>query len=180
MKSSLIACPVAKKTGGNLILLAHFLSQGATYGNGKPAADNGIGAKVAFGKIADMHGAAASVAKARFLSHQFRKGAFKVAAFGDAVAVAAVGTGDIIAVIKEADYRSAYRFLAYAQVHRAAEFVFLEEAKGRFFKKPYLLHDTVNIQQFFLAVVLVFQKCLLKLRMTPFSMGKIVKNKFLT
>src|SRR5437588_821925 len=63
---------------------------------GWPAADDAIGAEHAMVEVGDVHRAALAAAQPSLLGEQFLHHQGRVAAFGDAVAVPAMGAGDVI------------------------------------------------------------------------------------
>ena len=62
------------------------------------AADDAVGAEVALGHVGDVHRAAAAVAIAVLAAEELGEHAADLGALGDAVAVAAMGRGDLVGV----------------------------------------------------------------------------------
>jgi hypothetical protein len=67
-------------------------------GDAHGAADNGVGAEIAVALVGDMHRAALAPAIAFFLAQQFAEHFLELGALGHAMAVAAVGGGDLVVV----------------------------------------------------------------------------------
>ena len=96
VKGSLIGRPVAKEAGGHVVTFCDYGRQGRPGRDRQSGADDAIGAKDAQGKVNDVHRAALAFAIAGALAINLRHHLGQLAAFGDQVAMAAMGRGDTV------------------------------------------------------------------------------------
>ena len=88
-------------------------------GDRQAAADDAVGAEVAPGRIGDMHRAAAPPAIAALAPEELGEHRRELGALGDAMAVAAMGRGDVVGVAQRHADANRRRLLADRQMHRA-------------------------------------------------------------
>ena len=98
VERALIVGPVAEKAHRHIGFAQTFCRQSRPHGNRQTAADNAIGPQIAGLDIGNVHRAATPVAIAGFLAEKFRKHPADIGTFGDAVAMAAMGRGDLVGV----------------------------------------------------------------------------------
>src|SRR5690606_4848536 len=116
-------------------------------GEGNAAADDAIGAQHALLDIGDVHRAALAFAEAGRLAHQLRHHPVDVHALGDAVPVAPVRGGDVVAVreLGANPYRDG--FLTRVEVDKPGHEPGGEVLSGQVLEGPDLDHSLVHIEQ---------------------------------
>ena len=95
-----------------------------------------------------MHGAALAGAEAVLAAVDLRHHAVHVAALGDAVAVAAMGAGDAIAIVEVQAHADAACLLAGIEVHETGDFTGRELDVKAFLEFADRAHGPVSRQQF--------------------------------
>ena len=125
-------------------------SQSAAGGDGDAAAHDGVGAQIALGEIGDVHGAAAALAVAGGLAHQFCQCAIQFGALGNAVAMTPVGGCNQILIRQLGTDRGGHGLLAGVQVNRAPQFVLREQCPRRLLEVPDLVHLVIDPKTGFL------------------------------
>ena len=129
------------------VLLVLGCQRGAAHQR-RAGAEDAVGPHHAQVDIGDVHGAALAAAGAGGAPVQFGEHASDVDALGDAVAVAAVGTGNVVVLAQVQHDAGGGRFLARVQMHEAGQV-----AGGEFHVHPFLefpdrLHGAVGPEQF--------------------------------
>ena len=151
MGDALAAGAVTEESHGEVVLLAlHLLGQGGAGGDGDAAGHDGVGAQVALGEVSDVHGAGAAAAVAGVTAHHLGQGLAQVAALGHAVAVAAVGGGDVVLVGHVGADGCGDCLLAQVQMDGAVDLVGAEQIPGGFLEVADLQHLLVDPQCAFL------------------------------
>ena len=97
---ALIGAAVADERDRDAAGLERLGGQRGAADQRRPAADDAVRAHHALGQIGDVHRAALAAAKAVLAAEDLGHHRLDVAALGDAVAVAAVGRGDVILVVQ--------------------------------------------------------------------------------
>src|SRR4029077_5027916 len=96
---SLAASAVPQSRGGARARGSSVAAHGPA-GEGRPAADDAVGAEHALGQVGDVHRAALAVAAAGLAAVDLGHHLADVHALGDAVAVAAMGAGDGVTAVE--------------------------------------------------------------------------------
>ena len=149
VKNSFVGCSVSEKRDGNFTVVLHFAGESGAHGDRNTAADNGVCAEVARVDVGNVHGATAASAISVLLTHKLGESLSGIGALCKAMAVAAVGTCDVIVGIKQFADGGGNGFLAYAKVNRASEHVFLKKFERLIFKIPDKVHCVVDMTQMF-------------------------------
>jgi hypothetical protein len=96
VQDALDQAAIAEEADDHLAALAQADGGAGAGGDADAAADDAVGAEDAGVEVGDVHGAALALAVAGGLAKQLRHHQVEAAALGDAVAVAAVGAGDVV------------------------------------------------------------------------------------
>src|SRR5229473_1136796 len=113
----------------------------------RAAADDAVGAEHALGQVGDVHRAALTVAAAGLAAVDLGHHLADVDAPGDAVAVAAMGAGDGVAVVEVAAYADRRRLLARVQVDESGNLAGRELRVHAFLELADRPHRPVDVQQ---------------------------------
>src|SRR5579885_1569832 len=122
MECSLVGRSIAEEADGNLAALIIPGRQSRACGKWETAAHDAVRAKHAFMDIRDMHGAALAPARSGFSPQQFRHHCAHVHTFGNAMAVAAMMTGDKVVIGQASADADRDRFFASVKMHKARHF----------------------------------------------------------
>ena len=121
MEGALVVGAVAEEGHHDLASLHLLRRQGSPHRDGNAAADDAVGAQIALGDIGNVHGAATAPAVARGLAEELGEHALHVGALGDAMAVAAMGGGDLVILGQRHADAGGARLLPDGQVHGAVD-----------------------------------------------------------
>ena len=138
------ACAVAEECDGDLAVLAELGAESRAGGDGDAGADDAVGAQVAEFDVGDVHGAALAAAVAGGTAEEFGHHLVHARALGNAVAVAAVGAGDEVAVVQGGADAGGGGFLPDVEVQGAAHLGRAEGFFGGFFEAADAPHDPVD------------------------------------
>src|SRR6516165_10385851 len=113
----------------------------------RPAADDAVGAEHALGQVRDVHRATLAVAAAGPAAVDLGHHLADINAFGDAVAMAAMGAGDGVTVVEVAADADRRRLLARVQVHESGDLAGRELRVHAFLELADRPHRAVDAQQ---------------------------------
>ena len=146
---ALVGCAVADEGDGDAAGLQGLGGQRGAADQRRAAADDAVGAHHALGQVGDMHraalAAAQTVAPAEDLGHH----AVDVAALGDAVAVAPVGAGDVVAVVQVDAHADGGCFLPGVEMDESGNAAFGKLAMHTLLELADRVHGAVALQKLF-------------------------------
>ena len=138
---------IAEEGDGDFAVLANLGPQRRAGGDRDAGADNAVGAEVAELNVGDVHGAALAAAVAGGAAEEFGHHLVHAGALGDAMAVAAVGAGDEVALVQSGADAGGGGFLADVEVEGTAHFGGQEGLLSRFLEATDAPHDAVDPAQ---------------------------------
>ena len=113
--------PSPKKHMATSSRFCFLMASAAPTAIGMPPADDAVGAEIAALDIGDVHRAAAAAAIAVFLAEELGEHQLRIGALGDAMAMAAMGRGDVVGLAQRHGGADRARLLADRQMHRAVD-----------------------------------------------------------
>src|SRR5262249_53012587 len=116
VEGALIEGAVAKEAEGDLAGSAQLGREGGAAGESEAPTDDPVGSKHPDREVCDVHAAALAPAVAVFAAEQLGHHALHVTALGDRVAVASVGTRDVVVYGKGGACTHGHGLLAYGGV----------------------------------------------------------------
>ena len=137
---------IAEKRDRDRALALHLRRQTRASDDRDPAGDNAVGAEHADRKIGDMHRAALALAIAGLSAVELGHHAVEVGALGDAVAMAAMGRNDPVALAKRRTDADRDRLLAYVAVDDAVDFAGEIVGRGALLETPDRQHRPKHAQ----------------------------------
>jgi hypothetical protein len=139
--------PVADERDAHAAGLERLGRQRRAADQRRAAADDAVGTHHALGEVGDVHGAALAPAQALLAAEDLEHHAELVAALGDAVAVAAVRAGDVVAVVQVHAKPHPGRLLAGVEVDEARDVARRELLVDGVLELPDHPHAAVGLQQ---------------------------------
>ena len=121
MHDALVDGAIAEEGDGDLVRASLAGGHGGADGEGDAGADDAVGAEHALGHVRDVHGAALALVGAGGALEDLGHHAPDVDALGDAVAVAAVGGGEVVGVGEVGADAGGDGLLADGEVEGAAQ-----------------------------------------------------------
>jgi hypothetical protein len=125
--------------------------QGGAQNERRPAADDAVGAEHAPAEIGDVHRAALAAAQPTRLAEQFEHHPAHVAAFGDRVAVPAMGAGDHVLGAEMQAHPDRGRLLAGIEMDKAGNPALRELLLHPFLELADRRHAAIGLYQVFAA-----------------------------
>ena len=119
MEGALVTCTVAKKTYSHLPASPHLTRKRRAGSQCDTAAHNAVCTKHIQFRVADVERSAFAAAVPCGFAEQLGHHAFQITTLGDYVAVASMGTGDIIVAVQRAAGSGSYSFLTQVEMNRA-------------------------------------------------------------
>ena len=135
---------ITEKADGYLVFAAKLAAEGRPGGDGQTAANDAVGAQVAEVEIGDVHRTALAAAVAGSLAEELGHHQIQPTAFSDAVAVTAVGGGDVVGVGQGSADASTGGFFADVEVQSATHAGRLKGAIGGLLEAPDAGHRPVH------------------------------------
>ena len=121
VEGALVVGPVAEEADRHRAGAQPLGRERGADGDGQPAADDAVRAEIALGHVGDVHRPAPAPAIAFLLAEELREHGGHVGALGDAMAVAAMGGGDLVVVGQPQAGPHGGRLLPDRQVHGAVD-----------------------------------------------------------
>jgi hypothetical protein len=135
---------VAEEADGDGARAEALGGQRSTRGDAGGAADDGVGAQIAVFLVGDVHRSALAAAIAFRLAEQLAEHFLELRALGDAVAVAAVGGGDVVCLFQRLADADGNRLLAGIHVREAGHLGRKVELVGIVLEGPDARHLAVH------------------------------------
>jgi hypothetical protein len=134
VKGAFVGRAVAEEDQDDFVESLHLNAEAHAGRHGHAARHDAVGAQVAGRHVGHVHGAAAPAAVAGLLAHKLGHHQRRLGAFGDAMAMPAVGAQDVI--VRPQCGTGAHRgaFLADRKVHRAMDQPLEVQLLGRLLK----------------------------------------------
>ena len=148
MKNALIGCAIAKKSDSDLVRTTQFCSEGRTGRKRHGGADDAVRAEDIQIHIGNMHGAAEALAIAVFAPKQLRHHTAQICALGNAVAMATMITGDIIALIERSTDAGCDGLLADVAMRRPLDDTLFKQLVGHILEGADAPHCSINLEQY--------------------------------
>src|SRR5690606_33711771 len=121
MEGTPVGGTIAKEADGHLIGFHQFGRQGGPYRQVITAPDHTVGPQHADGKVGDVHGAALAAAVAGSFTIYFRHHFLQVRTLGNGVAVAPVGTGNVVVLAQDSTDPGGNGFFTDVEVDKARD-----------------------------------------------------------
>ncbi len=147
MEGALVVGAVAEEGNHHARGLAALGRQRRADRDRDAATHDPVGAEIALGDVRDMHGATAAMAIAGLLAEEFGEHPPDIRSFGDAVAVTAMGGGDVVGVRERHADADRAGFLPDRQVHRAVDEASHVGLFGPFLEEAYKVHLLERLTQ---------------------------------
>ena len=149
MESALVARAVAEERGSDVAVLLVLVGESGAHGDGRPAADNAVGAEHPDFQVGDMHAAALALAVAVNAPEQLREHPVELAALGDEVAVATMRAGDLVFVRQVRHDADGDRFFADIEVKSAGNETVFRHSARLVFEMADSHHAPMDVEQYF-------------------------------
>ena len=145
VERALVAGAVAEEGDGDAVGLAVLGRERRAHRDGRPCADDAVGAEHAEVHVGDVHAAALAPAVARGAPEQFGVHAIERAALGDQMAMAPVGAGDPVLVRQVHHHPGRHGFLTHVKVQGTRYLAgFAHPARLRL-ERPDAHHPSVDV-----------------------------------
>ena len=149
VKRAAIGRTVAEKAHRYLPASPQLSRQAGSRGQPESPGHDAVGAQHADLEIGDVHGAALALAVTGRTTEELGHHAVDVSAFGDAVAVAAMGTGDVIGILQVGTDRHRHAFFTNVGVQGPHYFALAGLVFRLFLEQANAPHALIHLEELF-------------------------------